>query len=90
MRLICQTCAKAYELPHGRRRWSNCPECRRKAFSRAARRREARRRATDGPPAAALPIGPEGRVDLDALIRDLDAASKRALKAALAVAADKL
>jgi hypothetical protein len=85
MRLICQTCAKPYDVAHGRRRWSSCSKCRHKTWRKAALKREARRKQLGGPPAVVPPAAMDGRPDLDALMRELDAVSDRALKAALAV-----
>ena len=81
MELVCASCQRRWTPKKGRRRFNSCPECRHESFSSAMRRSWKRRAVAarvealpDTP--ATTPLAP-----LDQLIRDVDAASAKALKA---------
>jgi hypothetical protein len=79
MLLVCLTCRKHWNLRRGQKRTESCPACRHEHLSSALRMAWKRRRLRAR--IDKLPAVPYLAVDLAQLIRDVDAASERALQA---------
>lgn len=85
-KLICASCGKHWTLKKGQPRTESCPGCRHRHLSSAARRAWDRRHRLGAPPVAIEEPGTNLPDTLENLMRAADAASAKALEAALSIA----
>ena len=90
MKLICASCRRRWTPEKDQPRTESCPRCRHRNLSSAITRAWDRRKRL-GPRTEALPdAGPDPPDTLAELIRQADAASAKALAAALSIASGDL
>jgi len=88
LKLICASCRRRWTPKPGQKRTESCPGCRKFHLSSGVLKAWQRRRLR----ARTYPVGEPGTypaVPLDQLMREADAASAKALAAALAIARKK-
>jgi len=87
MKLVCASCKRRWTPKKGQRRTNACPDCRHRNLSSAISRAWDRRKRLEAPPVAVEDAGPDAPDTLENLMRAADAASAKALAAALSITA---